>query len=106
MQDIDPDPGSNNQCTDDAINDLDWIQTKVYYSSTTIDAAAENADGDNFYISPTSADLEEIFQNIGKAVCPALGTPPSPPPTNANLAIINYVINDNGGIQPTFPILQ
>ena len=43
-------------------------------------AAAENADGDHFYISPTSADLQGIIVQISETIC---GTPtPTPTPTN------------------------
>ncbi len=59
---------------------------------------AENADGDNFFIAPTSADMTNIFQTIGRAVCPAVDVTPPAPPTHANIIIITNVTNDNGGV--------
>ena len=56
----------------------------------------ENHDGDNFYISPTS-DMQGVFEDIGRAVCPAAGggTPPTPsPPT---ITVITEVFNNYGG---------
>jgi hypothetical protein len=83
------DPGSGCGNNDDIF--LDHAQVKVYYF--TVDAAAENADGDNFYISPMSADMEGIFEDIGKAVCPAaVGA------TQAKMNVITQVINSNGGV--------
>jgi hypothetical protein len=42
--------------------------------------AAENADGDHFFISPTSDDLRDLFLFIGQQVCPAVVSSPPPPP--------------------------
>ena len=70
VQDI----NDNSNCSPSTITYLDSIQVKIYYSnqSNTVDADAENADGDNFFIAPTSADMENVFTTIGKKVCPAL----------------------------------
>lgn len=74
---IDPDPGSNDLCADGASINLDWLQIKVYYQGNQVDATAENADGDHFYISPTSAEMEDIFQTIGEEImAPAVGELP------------------------------
>jgi hypothetical protein len=71
---------------------LDWLPVKVYYTSIP-----ENGDGDNFFISPTSADMTNIFHDIGAEVCPAAVAPPPPaPPTTGTLVVITHVINDNG----------
>jgi hypothetical protein len=66
-------------------------------------AAAENSDGDNFYISPTSADMEQIFTDIGIAVCPAAGGPATPPtPSDPTITVVTEVFNNYGGSkQPT-----
>ena len=75
---------------------LDWVPIKIYY--TSIDAVAENADGDNFYISPTSADMANIFEDIGKAVCPAAGGPVTPPtPSPPTITVITEIFNNYGG---------
>ena len=94
VQDIDPGIG----CNSNAVTNLDWLQARVYYSTTTIDTATENTDGDNFYISPTSADMAGIFTDIGKRVCPSnqIVTPPDPP-TKGTLMIMTKVNNNNGG---------
>ena len=66
-------------------------------SSTQSVIDAENSDGDNFYISPISADMQGVFEDIGRAVCPAAGggTPPTPsPPT---ITVITEVFNNYGG---------
>jgi len=34
------------------------------------DVYAENTDGDHFFISPTSADMQLVFLMIGASVCP------------------------------------
>ena len=63
-------------------------------------AAQENTDGDNFFISPTSADMQGIFETIGKIACPAAGGAlPPPPPTTATLIVSLQVVNDNGGLK-------
>lgn len=56
-------------------------------------AALENTDGDNFYISPTSADMAQIFTDIGKKVCPAAAGL-----TQAKLNVSTQVVNSNGGV--------
>jgi hypothetical protein len=72
---------------------LDWVPVTVYYS-----VIQENGDGDNFFISPTSADMEGIFHFIGEEVCPALlSVTPTPPPTTGTLMIMTQVVNNNGG---------
>jgi hypothetical protein len=71
---------------------LDYLPVRVYYT-----VIQENDDGDNFFISPTSADMKGIFEFIGNQVCPAIAAPPPASPTTANLIILNHVINDNGG---------
>lgn len=45
---------------------LDWIPVKIYYS-----VDLENTDEDNFFIAPTSIDMQGIFTFIGQKVCPA-----------------------------------
>ncbi len=72
---------------------LDWIPVTIYYTVNT-----ENDDGDNFFIAPTSADMQDIFDFIGNQVCPAsLNIPASPPPTTGILSVLTQVINNNGG---------
>lgn len=72
----DLDPGAS--CTNTATTNLDWLQAKVHYTTPANDAA-ENTDGDHFFIAPTSADMPNIFKTIGELACPAL-LPPAPPP--------------------------
>lgn len=57
---------------------LDHIEAKVFYSS--VDAVAENADGDHFFIAPDSDDMDEVFDTVAKLACPALSTPGGPAP--------------------------
>lgn len=72
---------------------LDWIPVTVSYSVNT-----ENGDGDNFFVAPTSADMQGIFNFIGQQVCPAsLNLTATPPPTTANLNVVTNVTNNNGG---------
>ena len=72
---------------------LDWVPVTVYYT-----AIQENGDGDNFFISPTSADMEGIFHFIGEEVCPALlNVTAAPPPTTGTLLIMTQVTNNNSG---------
>lgn len=61
-------------------------------------AAAENADNDNFFVAPTSADMLQIFNAIGGRVCPALAEP-IPPPSTGTLIVMTQVINNNGGTE-------
>jgi hypothetical protein len=49
-------------------------------SNNQTDIDNENADSDDFFISPTSAAMAGIFDIIGKKVCPAAIPPPPPPP--------------------------
>ncbi|HWA31994.1 MAG TPA: vWA domain-containing protein, partial [Candidatus Paceibacterota bacterium] len=106
VQDIDPDPGSNTNCTDGAATNLDWIQAKVYYSipGNVANADKENSDGDHFFISPTSADMSEVFDTVANLACPALSDPgapkdpppppsPPPPPPPIDISSWNEVIN-------------
>jgi hypothetical protein len=73
---------------------LDWIPVRVSYTG----AIPENGDGDNFFISPTSADMDNIFDFIGEQVCPALGfAEASDPPTTGKVNVVTNVINNNGG---------
>lgn len=46
------------------------------------DITDENADGDNFFISPTFTELPIVLQTIGEKVCPAAVPPPPPAPTS------------------------
>ena len=72
---------------------LDYLPVRVYYT-----VIQENSDGDNFFISPTSADMEGIFHFIGEQVCPAiLNVAPPPPPTTGTLIVMTQVVNNNGG---------
>lgn len=64
-----------------------------------VNADKENNDGDNFFISPTFAQLEAIFQQVGTAVCPAAGAASVPPPTTGNVYVVTHVVNDNGGLK-------
>ncbi len=80
-------------CTGNATLSVDQVRARVYYS-----VIPENADGDDFFISPTSADMQNIFQTIGAQVCPAIGAPPpAPPPTQGTLIVLTHTVNDNGG---------
>ncbi len=72
---------------------LDWIPVQIYYT-----VIQENGDGDNFFISPTSSDMQNIFNFIGKQVCPALlSVAPTPPPTTGTIIVMTNVVNNNGG---------
>ena len=62
-------------------------------------ADKENNDGDNFFISPTFAQLDAIFQQVGTAVCPAAGAASVAPPTTGNVYVVTHVVNDNGGLK-------
>ncbi len=71
---------------------LDWIPVTVYYTVNT-----ENGDGDNFFVAPTSGDMQGIFNFIGQQVCPAaLNIAATPPPTIATIIVITNVTNNNG----------
>ncbi len=72
---------------------LDWIPVTVTYTVNT-----ENGDGDNFFVAPTSSDMQSIFNFIGSQVCPAsLNLTGTPPPTTGVLNIITQVTNNNSG---------
>lgn len=72
---------------------LDWIPVTVSYSVNT-----ENSDGDNFFVAPTSADMQGIFNFIGEQVCPAsLNLSATPPPTTGTIIVLTNVTNNNGG---------
>lgn len=72
---------------------LDWIPVTISYSVNT-----ENGDGDNFFVAPTSSDMQGIFNFIGQEVCPAsLNLTATPPPTTGLLNIITQVTNNNSG---------
>jgi hypothetical protein len=80
-------------CVSNATLSVDRVRARAYYSTNL-----ENGDGDNFFISPTSNDMKDIFTFIGTQVCPAVSFVNSaPPPTTASLTIITQVINNNGG---------
>ena len=68
-------------CQDGSKIYIDYLRAKVYYMQT--DADAENSDDDHFFIAPTSDDLEEILDTVGKVVCPAVIPllPPGPLPS-------------------------
>jgi hypothetical protein len=51
---------------------------------------AENNDGDNFYISPTSAAMAGVFTDIGRKVCPAAAAA-----TQGTLNVTVQVVNAN-----------
>ncbi len=69
---------------------LDWIPVTVYYTVNT-----ENGDDDNFFVSPTSADMDNIFDFIGEEVCPAIGfAEAAEPPTTGSLTVITNVVGD------------
>jgi hypothetical protein len=85
------DPGS--ACVNGSTLSTDQIRARVYYTVNT-----ENGDGDNFFIAPTSADMQGIFNFIGEQVCPAaLNLASAPPPTTGTLIVMTQVINNNGG---------
>lgn len=72
---------------------LDWIPVTVSYSINQ-----ENGDGDNFFLAPTSADMQGIFNFIGNQVCPAaLSVTAAPPPTTGTIIVMTQVINNNSG---------
>ncbi len=87
------DPG--NACTNNSTLSIDRVRARVYYTVNL-----ENGDGDNFFISPTSADMKGIFEFIGEEVCPAIGyAAATQPPTTGNVTTVVRVINNNGGSQ-------
>jgi hypothetical protein len=90
LQNIDP----GTSCTNNSMTYLDQVRVRVSYTSIP-----ENTDNDNFFVSPTSADMQGIFEAIGAKVCPAIAVAPTPPPTTATLYIITHVINDDGGLK-------
>ncbi len=64
----------------------------------TLSSIPENGDSDNFFVSPNSKDMEDIFKAIGNQVCPAaLNLASAPPPTTGTLFVMTQVINNNGG---------
>lgn len=72
---------------------LDWLPVTVSYSVNT-----ENGDGDNFFVAPTSSDMQGIFNFIGEQVCPAaLNLTATPPPTTGLLSVFTQVVNNNSG---------
>jgi len=67
----------------------------VYYTVNM-----ENGDDDNFFVSPTSADMDNIFDYIGKEVCPAIGfAEAAEPPTTGSVTVITQVVNNNSGVE-------
>jgi len=93
---------TNNSSSGTTVN-VNYVTVKIHYTTQTVNMncasgnSGENCDGDNFYISPTSADMAGIFTDIGKKVCPALTYTPPTPPTTGTLYVITSVNNDNGG---------
>lgn len=74
---------------------LDWIPVTVYYTVNN-----ENGDDDNFFVSPTSADMDDIFDYIAGEVCPAIGfAEASEPPTTGSVTVITKVVNNNSGVK-------
>ena len=97
LQDIDP----GNACTNGSTLSTDQIRARVYYTVNN-----ENSDGDNFFIAPTSADMQGIFNFIGEQVCPAaLNLASAPPPTTGTLIIMTQVINNNGGAETSMDFI-
>jgi hypothetical protein len=88
LQDIDP----GNACLNGSTLSVDQIRARVYYSVNT-----ENSDGDNYFVAPTSADMQSIFNFIGNQVCPAANVVAVPPPTTGTLLVLTTVANNNGG---------
>ncbi len=85
------DPG--NSCTNNSLLSVDRLRVRVYHSVNQ-----ENGDDDNFFISPTSADMKDIFEFIGEQVCPAIGfSSGSTPPTTGKVTVVTRIINNNGG---------
>ena len=86
LQDIDP----GNSCTNGSTLSVDQIRARVYYAVNT-----ENGDGDNFFVAPTSSDMQGIFNFIGNQVCPAASNPAqTPPPTQGGILVVTQVINN------------
>ena len=78
------DDSSNSSCNNATVS-VDQVQVRVYVAG----AIPENGDGDNFFISPTSADMKGIFEFIGNQVCPAINNVgAATPPTTATLLVI------------------
>lgn len=70
----------------------------VTVAGSAVNAAAENSDGDYFFIAPTSADMPAIFSTIGALVCPAAANPVVTfVPTTGTIMVSKHVINDNTG---------
>jgi hypothetical protein len=80
----------NTNCSAGELANINSMSVNVHYSG--IDATAENADGDNFFIAPTSADMTGVFTTIANSVCPAVAAA-----TQAHLYVITNVINSDGG---------
>lgn len=86
LQNVDP----GFQCTNGATLSVDQVVAKVYYSVNY-----ENGDGDNFFISPTAADMKGIFEFIGNQVCPAASNPAqTPPPTQSAVLVVTHLVNN------------
>jgi hypothetical protein len=91
------DPG--NACTNGSTLSVDQVQAKAYYTVIT-----ENSDGDDFFISPNSTDMTDIFHFIGAQVCPAALNPPVIiTPTTATINVATNVVNDNLGTSQCSP---
>lgn len=80
------DPGSS--CSNGSTLSVDTLQVTVSYTTANL----ENSDGDNFFVAPTSADMQGIFNYIGQQVCPALiNVTPLPSPTTATITVLTQV---------------
>ncbi len=87
------DDSSGSNCNGSTVS-VDQVQVRVYSAG----AIPENGDSDNFFVSPTSADMKGIFEFIGNQVCPAINNVgASTPPTTANLIVLTRVVNNNSG---------
>jgi hypothetical protein len=63
---------TNGTCTGNTLANVNSISLKIHY--TGMDPSVENNDGDAFFITPDTsnpASIQNIFDTIGKKVCPA-----------------------------------
>ena len=79
-------------CSTSGTLSLDQVKVVVSYSVNQ-----ENADGDNFFIAPTSADMQGIFDFIGNSVCPAARPVVTVPATTGSVMVITRVTNNDSG---------
>jgi len=81
----------NSGCNSAAVANLDHLEVKVYYEATAVDVYGENHDGDHFYISPSAAEMADIFQVIGEAIlAPTVGE------LSPALVVVTQVNNASG----------